>query len=92
MQAGTPGNKVLLTVLRQKKTEPSERRSGLGSSSKPDLTCFDCAFVAMYVSCVFVSPCDNVMLKLVQYNRVVSDDILLLTQISSVLAQILLFV
>jgi len=56
MQVGTPGNKVLHTVLGQKSNEGSERQSCLGSSSKPDLTFFDCAFVAMYLSCVCVLP------------------------------------
>jgi len=56
MQAGTHGNKVLHTVLSQEKQEASGRQSGLGSSSKPDLTFFDCAFVAMYLSCVCVLP------------------------------------
>lgn len=92
MRAGTLGNKVLLTVLHQKKTESSERQSRLGSSSKPDLTCFDSAFVAMYVSCVFVFSFDIVMLRLVHCYRIVSAVILRRLELMNVLAQVLLSV
>jgi hypothetical protein len=80
MQAGTPGDKVLLTELGQKKIDASGRQSarGLGSSSKPHLTCFGCAFMAVYIPCVCVSPCAIVRLKLMHSDRVVSDDSLLL--------------
>jgi len=85
MQAGTPGNKVLLIELSLKRIESSERQSArdVGSSSKPHLTCFDCAFVPMYVFCVCVSPCAIVMLNLMRFNREVSDDRLLLQMTQS---------
>ena len=54
MQAGAPGNKVLLAEPSQKKTETSAQQSSLGSSSKPHLICFDCAFVYVFcLVCVF---------------------------------------
>ena len=60
------------------RTSPERDRSKraairLGSRTRPDLTCFDCAFVAMYVFCVIVSPLDIVVLKLVSCTRVVRD-------------------
>ncbi len=80
MQAGTPGNKLLQSVLSQKKIESSERLSvrGLSSSSKPHLICFDSAFVAMCLPCVCISPCAIIMLKLMYCDRKISDDSLLL--------------
>ncbi len=74
MQAGTRGNEVLLTELGLKRTESSERQSArdLGSSSKPHLTCFDCAFVAIYVFCVCVLPSAIVTLNLMHSDREVT--------------------
>ena len=60
MQAGTAGNKVLLTVLRQKEPEASELQSGLGSSSRPDMAYFDlclCGHLCLFCICYFLWHC-----------------------------------
>ncbi len=79
MQAGIHGNKVLPTVQGQANLESSEQQSCPSSSSKPDLTCFDCAFAAMDPQHVHVpvSPWAIVMLKLIHRYMVVNDDSIL---------------
>ncbi len=79
MQAGIHGNKVLPTVQGQANLESSEQQSCPSSSSKPDLTCFDCAFAAMDPQHVHVpvSPWAIVMLKLIHGYMVVNDDSIL---------------
>ena len=74
MQVDKPGNRLLQNVPSQKKIESSGRQSASGpsSSSKPQLTCIECAFVAMCL------PCAIVLVKLLHLNRVVSDDSLLM--------------